>query len=872
MSTESRAKRKRKTVSYAVPSSDDEDIVELSSSSASSSDESDSDYSDGASSSAKGGKKKTKKKKKKKATRKKSSSTSTRKKQTGLQSKSPAEFFAENQNIAGFDNPGKALYTTIREFVENSLDAAEGIGRLPDISIEITEMGREGLDAIRGVDHRSRRDEALYAPDEAEKGKGKKKRKKDGTRFLASQDSSFPASQDSNFPASQDSNFPASQDSNFPASQESMHGATAAAAAVAPAKAVKKKRTARSEVSVYRITCKDNGTGMPHDQVPNMLGRVLSGSNYGLRQTRGKFGLGSKMALIWAKKSTGMPIEVKTAYCKEIDSFAPSVTYCKLDIDIMRNEPKVLMHYATPNNGRTRRLGQEEEEEEADASGSDVEMAEGSTPAPRPWVGTEISVIIEGNWLTYSKYIRKYFEELAVVTPYAALSLSYNDQRNINRSLALSYARRSDRIPPMAAEVKHHPKSVNNLIVRQLLDRPEARSMTIFKFLNSQFQCISKPLSKRLVAELGMDAKRRCKGLSDAEVHSITKLLQQAKIPEPSGSCLSPAGEYNLKLGIMKEFGLDSRYVATASSAKTGTFEGHPFMVECGLSFGGDKCKEGVTVHRFANRIPLLFEGGSDVASVVAKKKINWTQYKLKSKADKIGVFVSIVSTKIPFKGTGKEFISAQNGPYMKAIRTLILNCANQLRSQISKDRQSGADDQRKKNIQKYIPNVCSYIAGVLDTMVGADKEEEGEGSSGQKSRLLSAIAAASAAGGSGGGGSSSSSSSHPDFMAPNVVSMLKQVKSGKVSNLVLEDRLNEFIARMDDLEALERITSSKKNESISGSVFVPAVDYLAEDTFAPWQLNAGGKAIFRPLAGVAGEDFWSAVRRGGEEPPQKKE
>ena len=27
-----------------------------------------------------------------------------------------------------------------------------------------------------------------------------------------------------------------------------------------------------------------------------------------------------------------------------------------------------------------------------------------------------------------------------------------------------------------------------------------------------------------------------------------------------------------------------------------------------------------------------------------------------------------------------------------------------------------------------------------------------------------------------------------------------------------------------------------------------------------------------KALAGVAGEDFWSAVRRGGEEPPQKKE
>lgn len=50
-----------------------------------------------------------------------------------LASKSPAEFFSENQNIAGFDNAGKSLYTTIREFVENSLDAAEACHALPEV-------------------------------------------------------------------------------------------------------------------------------------------------------------------------------------------------------------------------------------------------------------------------------------------------------------------------------------------------------------------------------------------------------------------------------------------------------------------------------------------------------------------------------------------------------------------------------------------------------------------------------------------------------------------------------------------------------------------------------------------------------------------
>lgn len=35
----------------------------------------------------------------------------------------------------------------------------------------------------------------------------------------------------------------------------------------------------------------------------------------------------------------------------------------------------------------------------------------------------------------------------------------------------------------------------------------------------------------------------------------------------------------------------------------------------------------------------------------------SWNNYKINQTQDKIGVFVSIVSTKIPFKGTGKEYI-----------------------------------------------------------------------------------------------------------------------------------------------------------------------------------------------------------------------
>ena len=53
---------------------------------------------------------------------------------------SVSEFFTKNRHLLGFDNPRKALLTAVREAVDNSLDACEEAGILPDLKIEITEV------------------------------------------------------------------------------------------------------------------------------------------------------------------------------------------------------------------------------------------------------------------------------------------------------------------------------------------------------------------------------------------------------------------------------------------------------------------------------------------------------------------------------------------------------------------------------------------------------------------------------------------------------------------------------------------------------------------------------------------------------------
>ncbi|MCF7872314.1 DNA topoisomerase VI subunit B [Candidatus Woesearchaeota archaeon] len=59
-----------------------------------------------------------------------------------------AEFFEKNRHLLGFDNKRKALLTTIKEAVDNSLDACEEADILPEITVEIHEIGTDKFRVI----------------------------------------------------------------------------------------------------------------------------------------------------------------------------------------------------------------------------------------------------------------------------------------------------------------------------------------------------------------------------------------------------------------------------------------------------------------------------------------------------------------------------------------------------------------------------------------------------------------------------------------------------------------------------------------------------------------------------------------------------
>jgi len=64
-----------------------------------------------------------------------------------------SEFFTKNRHLLGFDNPRRALLTTVKEAVDNSLDACEEAAILPDVSVNIRQTNGDDRFLVRVRDN-----------------------------------------------------------------------------------------------------------------------------------------------------------------------------------------------------------------------------------------------------------------------------------------------------------------------------------------------------------------------------------------------------------------------------------------------------------------------------------------------------------------------------------------------------------------------------------------------------------------------------------------------------------------------------------------------------------------------------------------------
>jgi len=517
--------------------------------------------------------------------------------------RSAADFFQDNKAIAGFDNTMRVVFTSVRELVENGLDAAERVSHLPELHIIIQRLKKEEIAKLLNI----------------------------------------------------------------------------------------KTFEASDKIDFLRLSVRDNGSGIESEFIPPLFGRVLTGSNYGSRQSRGRFGLGAKMVLLNAMSSVDLPLIIKSKHLNE-----EFTSYHELMINLAENEPIIINKREIPQNTAEAIIGS----------------------------GTEVTVTFTGSWNLASRWIREYFSQLSLITPYASFYITFPDSDTPE-----ILERVVEEMPPYPQLAKVHPWGTDITQFKRELAVTTSSSMV--EFIQDHFQGIGEKTAKEFLDFVKITYDLSPNDLSTSDIRRIVhegfiipdsdpkKRRKQSYFPfrRPSGDSLSPLGAELLSKGIEKE--LSPQFVRSATG-DVSAYSGHPFIIEAALAYGGtvlskdEASKSGnPRIYRFANRIPLLFGAGNDIITKCVQK-MNWKNYKINISKSPIAIVVSVVSSKIPFPETSKEYI-ADVDELREEIMRVLKKLARGLSQHLGRAERERREKQRQSRFESAAPKVITNLAHILE-------------------------------------------------------------------------------------------------------------------------------------------------------------
>jgi len=581
---------------------------------------------------------------------------------------SPSEFFYSNRDLAGFSNPTRSLYTAVREFVENALDACDQKGILPDVHLTIKAVDPE-----------------------------------------------------------------------------------------------------KSDPKPYILTVKDNGPGIDAEHIPLAFGTVLYGSKFGLKQARGMFGLGATMAILYGQITTNKPVTVKSSSDGKIQN------QFEILLDIQKNKPVIVKHTTkeVAKKGLSVSICLEGDYSKAgnkirdyvyetslitpyasitfdDPKGqkfSHPRFVKDIPPPPtiiRPHPhGIDVErirrMIVESQFeipTIDDAMIEKVRKDLGLsvkkLSFTSIMEKAKKKWKNLSRQVRVVIALMSflkmdfEKLTKIRIEDIDMPnkklfywdfgdsqsKSVDmdpeSQYYKQLTNTVQGEPLTTF--LTKRFQRVGPTTAVKFAAFAKLKPEKRMGTLTNQELVNLSDALQKFDdFMAPDSSCLAPLGAEPLEKGIKKFFNPD--FVAVVQRPAS-AYSGFPFIIEMGIAYGGDIKSGGPHVYRYANRIPLLYDEGSDVVIKVVNDT-DWGRYKVKGEPPFI-IVSHICSTRIPYKTAGKENV-ADRQEIERELKLALQFLSRKLSSFMSKRGQAEMAKKRANLYAKYIPMIaefCTELAG----------------------------------------------------------------------------------------------------------------------------------------------------------------
>ena len=453
---------------------------------------------------------------------------------------------------------------------------------------------------------------------------------------------------------------------------------------------------------LWTISCKDNGVGIPSEKVPVAVCSFLTSGKYVEKQQRGLFGVGLKMIAAFSTKDTDHPLRVWSKSEEE------SEYYFDLRTDIGTNKPITLFKKNVKN---------------------DESQLEYET-------GFKVEAVLRAKLSPVTKNkIYDYISQTSIVNPYARITFETDDGK-------VTFKRRTEIMPNPSREVLPHPSDMDLKTLKKAILNFMNQKTTLQGILSNSFQKMSNDKAKEIISKAGLPVKPADK-YDEHELIRVVNICKHTKFQSPNTDHLSPIGEKILTVGMTSEYsiilnketansGTQTQLSAkilkpalTAYSSRICVVTNRPTIVECGIAYGGEI--QSFKLFRFANKIPLLYDEGSDVAREVisevginkmgiSKKEVKEQYSHVETKSDRtveylpIHIFFHICSTKIPYKTAGKESIASE-GDLKKYMKSCLSDLYRKVSAQIRKELKLKEDENKIRLYKHYIPFIVSAIS-----------------------------------------------------------------------------------------------------------------------------------------------------------------
>lgn len=549
---------------------------------------------------------------------------------------SVSEFFTKNRHLLGFDNTSRALLTSVKEAVDNSLDACEEAGILPDIMVRLEESGERR----------------------------------------------------------------------------------------------------------YRMTVEDNGPGIVKAQIPKVFGKLLYGSKFHRRrQSRGQQGIGISAAGMYGQLTTGKPVVITS----KTGAKKPAHHY-EIIIDTTGNKPKIIKEQT-------------------------VDWAHKSH-------GTRVSIEMEASYKGGKRGVDEFIQAVALANPHVRLEywrpgkppIVYPRVTNelppetkeikphpygveLGELMRMGHASPSRTVAGfLSSEFSRvSTKTASEILAAAKVDpslRPRditrAQTEAIYKAIAAT-KIMSPPTDCLApVGEAAMLAGLKALLVQQHMAAEEAKLRRRQEEEGQSGSDEKAAAEAESKvtdvlenIGEMKPVEADDAKSDTSQIERAGMIElfgkpvfltavtrppkvyrGNPFQVEAAIAYGGEMSADDLAqVHRFANRVPLLYQQGA-CAMTQAVTRTNWKSYHLQQSRGALPtgpmlIMVHIASVWVPFTSEAKEAV-AHYDEIISELKYALQEAGRRLGRHISRRRRVADAEKKRRYIEQYIPHIGDALQDIL--------------------------------------------------------------------------------------------------------------------------------------------------------------